>query len=46
MKKYSIACVPGDGIGPEVIAAGRRVLETVQEVDGGFSLAVVVASNL
>ncbi len=38
MRRYSIACVPGDGIGPEVIAAGRRVLEAAQEADGGFQL--------
>lgn len=38
MRQYSIACIPGDGIGKEVIAAGRRVLETVQQLDGGFAL--------
>ena len=32
MKPYRIALVPGDGIGKEVIPAGRRVLETL----GGF----------
>jgi len=27
MKRYSIACVPGDGIGREVVPAARKVLE-------------------
>ena len=27
-----IALVPGDGIGPEIIAVGKRVLETVQRI--------------
>ncbi len=39
MKHYSIACIPGDGIGREVIAAGKRVLETAQQLDGGFRLS-------
>ncbi len=38
MGQYSIACVPGDGIGQEVISAGRLVLEAVQEVHGGLRL--------
>src|SRR5512133_467296 len=38
MRQYSIASVPGDGIGPEVIAAGRLVLQAVQDADGGFQL--------
>ena len=29
--------VPGDGIGPEVIAAGIEVLQAVARADGGFS---------
>lgn len=28
---YRIACVPGDGIGPEVVSAGVQVLKTVSE---------------
>ena len=39
MKQYSIASIPGDGIGPEVIAAGRLVLQAAQEVSGGFQLS-------
>lgn len=38
MRQYSIASVPGDGIGPEVIAAGREVLGAAQDVHGGFRL--------
>ena len=40
MKTYSIAAIPGDGIGKEVIAAGVEVLETLAARDGGFKLAV------
>jgi 3-isopropylmalate dehydrogenase len=37
MPTYRIAVIPGDGIGPEVIAAGRRVLEAAGE-GFGFGL--------
>ncbi len=37
MKKHKIAVVPGDGVGPEVIAAGLEVLQAVAEADGGFA---------
>tara|TARA_R110002110_G_scaffold90632_4_gene235570 strand:+ start:1760 stop:2836 length:1077 start_codon:yes stop_codon:yes gene_type:complete len=40
MREYSIAAVPGDGIGGEVIRAGTRVLHAVAERDGGFNLRV------
>jgi len=40
MKTYKIASIPADGIGPEVIAAGLQVLETLSKRDGGFSLDV------
>ncbi len=36
MKKYRIAVIPGDGIGPEVLAEGIKVLETVAQLDGSF----------
>ncbi len=29
MKSYQICCLPGDGIGPEILAQGVRVLEAV-----------------
>src|SRR3954454_25397699 len=31
MQTFQIAVLPGDGIGPEVMAAARRVLETVEQ---------------
>jgi 3-isopropylmalate dehydrogenase len=34
MTTRKIAVVPGDGIGPEVIDAGMRILETINERDG------------
>ena len=35
--RYNLVFVPGDGIGPEVIAAGRRVLEATGRIFGfGF----------
>jgi tartrate dehydrogenase/decarboxylase/D-malate dehydrogenase len=36
MKTYKIAAIGGDGIGPEVIAAGVEVLEALGKADGGF----------
>ena len=38
MKTYTIAAIPGDGIGTEVIAAGIKVLDTLARRDGGFAL--------
>ena len=29
MKTYKICCLPGDGIGPEILAEGKKVLEAV-----------------
>ena len=40
MHHYKLAAIPGDGIGPEVIAAGLQVLDVSAAVDGGFALAV------
>jgi tartrate dehydrogenase/decarboxylase / D-malate dehydrogenase len=36
MKTYSIATIPGDGIGKEVVPAGRQVLEAVAASSGNF----------
>jgi tartrate dehydrogenase/decarboxylase / D-malate dehydrogenase len=36
-----VACVPGDGIGPEVVGEARRVLEAVAEVHGGVKFEFV-----
>ncbi len=40
MKRYRIASIPGDGIGPEVVNAGLEVLSALARHDGGFELAV------
>ena len=40
MQSYRITTYPGDGIGQEVTAETLRVLEAVQDVDGGFRLEV------
>jgi len=36
MQTYRIAVIPGDGIGPEVIAEGLKILDTVAQLDGSF----------
>ena len=36
MDTYKIAVIAGDGVGPEVIAEGVKVLQAVAELDGGF----------
>lgn len=36
MTVHKIAVIAGDGIGPEVIAEGVKVLEAVAKMDGGF----------
>src|SRR6187399_1371530 len=38
MKTYSIAAIPGDGIGGEVISAGVEVLHAMASRDGNFSV--------
>jgi tartrate dehydrogenase/decarboxylase / D-malate dehydrogenase len=40
MREHRIAAIPGDGIGPEVIAAGLEALDALTRRDGGFSLRV------
>ena len=40
MKRYRIAAIGGDGIGPEVIDAGLQVLGALAKVDGGFELRI------
>ncbi len=39
MKTHNIALIPGDGIGPEVLAEGRKLLSRVAELDGSFRFA-------
>ena len=36
MREIRIAVVAGDGIGPEVIAEAKKVLEAASVMDGGF----------
>ena len=36
MQRYKVAVIAGDGIGPEVVAEGVKVLKKVAELDGGF----------
>ena len=38
MKTYKIAVIPGDGVGPEVLTEGMKVLKRVAELDGTFQL--------
>ena len=38
MHTYRIATLPGDGIGPEVIAEGLKVLKAAEQAVGGFHL--------
>lgn len=40
MRNYKIAVIPGDGIGKEVVAAGKEVLRAPAERDGGFAFAL------
>lgn len=37
MKTFKIAVIAGDGIGPEVLAEGIKVLQRVTELDGRFA---------
>lgn len=37
---HKIACIPGDGIGPEVMAEARRVLQLVEDIHGGVTFEV------
>jgi tartrate dehydrogenase/decarboxylase/D-malate dehydrogenase len=37
MKTYNIACIPGDGIGKEVIPAGQQVMEVLAKACGNFA---------
>jgi tartrate dehydrogenase/decarboxylase/D-malate dehydrogenase len=39
MKTYRIACIPGDGIGKEVIPAGQEVLQALAASGAGFGFS-------
>ena len=38
MKTYKIAVIPGDGVGPEVLTEGMKVLKRVADLDGTFQI--------
>ena len=40
MREHAIAVIPGDGIGPEVIASGLEVLQGLAQKVGGFHLNI------
>ncbi|WP_087972363.1 tartrate dehydrogenase [Oceanobacillus rekensis] len=37
MKEWKIALIPGDGIGPEVVAEGVKVLKNIEKIDDTLS---------
>src|SRR5690625_3206398 len=39
MKNFKIALIPGDGIGPEVVAEGVKVLKAIEEMDSEISFS-------
>ncbi|HWI49842.1 MAG TPA: tartrate dehydrogenase [Rummeliibacillus sp.] len=39
MDHYSIALIPGDGIGVDVVREGKKVLDTICNIHGGISLS-------
>lgn len=39
MKKFNIALIPGDGIGPEVIEEGVKVLKAIEKMDSDISFS-------
>ena len=39
MKTYRIACIPGDGIGKEVVPAGQTVLQALAAAQNRFALS-------
>ncbi|HEU5226864.1 MAG TPA: tartrate dehydrogenase [Ktedonobacteraceae bacterium] len=40
MKRYQLAVMPGDGIGPEVIAESVQTLTTLAQIHGGFHFEI------
>ena len=41
MDTFKVAVIPGDGIGPEVLSEGVKILNRVAELDGGFQFDFV-----
>ena len=40
MRNYKIAAIPADGIGPEVIEAGLKVLNALGQRDGALNFEI------
>lgn len=40
MQHFSIAAIPGDGIGPEVMAEGLKTLKKIEELHGGIHFSI------
>ncbi|MCK6257375.1 tartrate dehydrogenase [Fictibacillus sp. KIGAM418] len=40
MKHFSIAAIPGDGIGPEVMEEGLKTLKRIEELHGGIHFSI------
>src|SRR5699024_11208179 len=40
MRTFNIALIPGDGIGPEVVAEGVKVLRAIEEMDQNLSFSL------
>lgn len=40
MKTFTIALIPGDGIGPEVVAEGVKVLRAIEKLDPSISFSL------
>jgi len=38
MKTWKIAVIPGDGVGPEVLTEGMKILKRAAELDGSFAI--------
>jgi tartrate dehydrogenase/decarboxylase/D-malate dehydrogenase len=46
MKTYKIACIPGDGIGKEVIPAGELVLQALANKSKSFQLHLAISDGV
>ncbi|WP_257351649.1 tartrate dehydrogenase [Pseudalkalibacillus decolorationis] len=40
MQHFSVAAIPGDGIGPEVMAEGLKTLKRIEELCGGIRFSI------
>jgi tartrate dehydrogenase/decarboxylase/D-malate dehydrogenase len=40
LQHFSIAAIPGDGIGPEVMAVGLKTLKRIEELHGGIHFSI------